>query len=59
MSSLLLFDVVSTTFIPGKISSKKGVEVKVHLPNLGRFTVQPVQLMCVGIPAVIYLSQLL
>jgi hypothetical protein len=28
MSSLLLFDTVSTTFIPGKISSEKGVEVK-------------------------------
>jgi hypothetical protein len=32
-SSLLLFDIVLTTFIPGKI----GVEVP--LPNLGRFTV--------------------
>jgi hypothetical protein len=29
-SSLLLFDIVSTTFIPGKILSEKGVEVKVH-----------------------------
>ncbi len=36
-SSLLLFDIVSTTFISGKISSKKGV--KGPLPNLGRFTV--------------------
>jgi hypothetical protein len=40
-SSLLLLDFVSTTFIPGKIRyhRKKGVEVKVHFPNLGRFTV--------------------
>ncbi len=29
-SSLLLFDIVSTTLISGKISSEKGVEVKVH-----------------------------
>jgi hypothetical protein len=26
-SSLLLFDIVSTTFIPGNISSEEGVEV--------------------------------
>ncbi len=29
-SSFLLSDIVATTFIPGKISSEKGVEVKVH-----------------------------
>jgi hypothetical protein len=28
-AAFLLFDIVSTTFIPGKISSEKGVEVKV------------------------------
>jgi hypothetical protein len=41
-SSLLLFDIVSTTFIPGKIysSGEKGVEVG-PLPNLGRFKVIP------------------
>ncbi len=35
-SSLLLFDIVSTTFIPGKISSEK--RCRSPLPNLGRFT---------------------
>ncbi len=38
-SSLLLFDIVSTTFIPGKISSEKRCRNSGPLPNLGRFTV--------------------
>jgi hypothetical protein len=39
ISSLLLFDIVSTTFIPGKTSSEKRCRSKGSLPNLGRFTV--------------------
>jgi hypothetical protein len=38
-SSLLLFDIVSTTFIPGMLLSEKGVEVLRSIENLGRFTV--------------------
>jgi hypothetical protein len=34
-SSLLLFDIVSTTFIPGKISSEKRCRSYGPLPNLG------------------------
>ncbi len=38
-SSLLLFDIVPTTFIPGQISSEKRCRNYCPLPNLGRFTV--------------------
>ncbi len=39
ISSLLLFDTVLTTFIPGKISSEKRCRSYGPLKNLGRFTV--------------------
>jgi hypothetical protein len=38
-SSLLLFDIVSTTFIPEKISLEKRCRSLGPLPNFGRFMV--------------------
>jgi hypothetical protein len=39
-SSLLLFDIVPTSFIPEKILSEKRYRSSGPLPNLGRFTVE-------------------